>query len=958
MSAVTSVPPLVVGRAGPLDQLRTTWDAAREEGARTVLVAGEAGMGKTTLVTRFAELLSDEADVVSGQCIAFAGDGMPYAAVVQILRTLVERHGQDAVLEWAGAGWTSLGAVLPGLSAPASASDMERLRLYEAVARVLEGAARQRPLLVVVEDLHWGDPSTWHLLRFLAAALGDAPLLVLATYRDDELPGRHPLRPVLAELLRQRGTTRLDLGPLEADAVADLVTALAPGLSAGTTATIVRRSEGVPYFVDELARAAAEGVSMPGTLRDALLARVRSVGEETHQVLRIASAAGLQVEHELLAEVAELPAQRLDAALREAVDAVVLVPAGTGYRFRHALLSQVVHDDLLPGEHARLHSRFADVLARRPDLSVAHSHDLIHHLFAAHRQDEGFRAALARAAERTPAHHQALALYEQALDVWDRVTAPEAVAGPRDHVLQEAAGAAVRAGEPERALALAEASLREAAPGLDPEVRAQRLALKARAMGNLMREGTVEVLREAVALTSPERPTAVRAMALELLSTHLILGGRHEEGLAVADQALAAADAVGEAAYRGSARNSRAMALCAMGQEELGMAEMEAAREDSETRPRTTVRYWINWSNQLNLAGRFAEARDAALAGMERTRAEGLERSGGIMLIGNAAEPMIALGQLDEAERMVRRALEQAPPPNYVLHLRILTACIAMWRDRTDEVEQVLADYADVLAGRGQAQFVHDLTLLDAWRQLLGPVPDPAGAWRRVQRVLVAPEGAAPARLWQLAFLAAAALRSRADEGRTRPGEEDPDLAVLRRQLERMPDCRARATWEPLVTAELADDFPTWRAALDDPGVAAGQVVMRPYAAIGLGRALVAAGERSAAEPVLLEARDRARQLGAQALVRAADDVRRRAGIAGPRRRTTGPTELTDREREVLALVAEGRTNGEIAAALFISTKTASVHVSNILAKLGVSGRGEAAALAHTRPQLLGAAGV
>jgi len=955
MSAVTSLAPLVVGRAGPLDQLRSTWDGARDEGARTVLVAGEAGMGKTTLVTRFAELIADEADVVSGQCVAFAGDGMPYAAVVQILGTLVGQHGQDVVLEWAGAGWASLGAVLPGLAAPTSESGMERLRLYEAVARVLEGAARRRPLLVVVEDLHWGDPSTWHLLRFLAAALGDAPLLVLATYRDDELPGRHPLRPVLAELLRQRGTTRLDVGPLDPEAVADLVTALAPGVTDATRGAIVRRSEGVPYFVDELARAAADGVSMPGTLRDALLARVRSVGEETHQVLRAASAAGLQVEHELLAEVADLPGAQLDAALREAVDAVVLVPSGTGYRFRHALLSQVLHDDLLPGEHARLHGRFADVLARRPDLSVANSHDLIHHLFAAHRLEDGFRAALRRAAERTPAHHESLTLYEQALEVWDRVSDPDAVAGPRDHVLQEAAGAAIRAGEPERALALVEASLREAPGGLDPEVRAHRLALKARAMGNLMREGTVEVLKEAVALTSPERPTAVRAMVLELLGTYLMLAGRHAEGLTVADQALEAADAVGETAYRGSARNSRAMALCAMGQEELGMAEMEAARADSETRPRTTVRYWINWSNQLNLVGRFREARDVALAGVERTRAEGLERSGGVMLIGNAAEPMIALGQFDQAERMVRRALEQSPPPNYVLHLSLLAASIALWRDRVDEVDQVLADYPDILAGRGQAQFVHELTILDAWRNLLAPAPDPSATWRRTQQVLAAPDGAAPARLWQLAFLAAAALRTRTDDGEVALAA---DRALLTRQVAELPDCLARPMWEPFVRAELTDDVGAWRAALEDPAVTAGHVALRPWAGIGLGRALVGAGKRSAAEPVLTGARDQARALGMPVLERLAEDVRRRAGITGPRRRTTGPTELTDREREVLALVAEGRTNGEIAAALFISTKTASVHVSNILAKLGVTGRGEAAALAHTRPELLGAAGV
>ncbi|GAA1650398.1 helix-turn-helix transcriptional regulator [Georgenia ruanii] len=942
--------PLLVGRSAQLDELRRTWSSALTDGARLTLVAGEAGMGKTTLVAAFAESL-DDAEVVTGQCVAFAGEGMPYAAVAQLLRDLVRRHGQDQVIGWAGAGWASLGTVLPGLTAAPGSADVERLRLYEAITLVLEEAARRRPLLVVVEDLHWGDQSTWHLLRFLGAALTDAPVMILATYREEELHRRHPLRPVLAELLRQRGTARLDLGPLDAAGTADLVAAVGSP-PPGVATAIYRRSDGVPYFVEELARAAADGVTMPGTLRDALLGRVRALSEEAQHVLRTAAAAGTQFEHELLAAVSDLPAPALDAALREAVDAVVLVPDDTGYRFRHALLHEVVQDDLLPGEHTRLHARYAAVLAGRPELSAARGHDLVHHLFAAHRLDEAFRAALARAEDRATAPHEALALYERALEVWDLVREPAAVAGDHAVVLERAARAAVWAGEAERALALADAALRETPADAEPEVRAYRLVIRGRALGNLMRPGGPEVLAEAVALTHDRPATRERAMALELLAAQLALAGRHREAIAVAEEAIAVATAIDDPAYRGSARNTRAMALCALGDEEAGLVELAAARADSAARSRIAMRYWINWSNQLNLAGRFREAKEAALAGVEMNRVQGLERSGGVMLYGNAAEPMIALGELAAAERMVDRAIELVPPQNYVLHLRILKAWLALWHDRPEEVEQTLADFASVVEGHSpQTQFQGELTLLTAWLALLGPQPDPGRAWDATQRILCAPGGHAPNRLWQLTHLAAAALRRRTDDA------VPADRALLAGQVAQIPTALVRPTWAPMVAAELADDAATWRATLADPAVLAGPAVLRPYAGLQLARCL-AGEDRAGAEPVLAAARREAERIGARLLTRHLDDVAQRAGLGAPRRRSADPAALTAREREVLALVAAGRSNGEIAAELFISTKTASVHVSNILAKLGVPTRVAAAALAHRRPDLLAEAAV
>ncbi|WP_305852995.1 AAA family ATPase [Georgenia sp. TF02-10] len=938
----------VVGRSAPLAELAATWHDAVATGGRVMLVAGEAGMGKTTLVGAFADSLGDGADVVTGQCVAFAGEGMPYAAVVQVLREVIRLHGVDDVLGWAGVGGSSLGAVLPELGPDPGAADTQQLRLYEAITLVLEGAARRRPLLVVIEDLHWGDPATWHLLRFLSGAVTDAPLMILATYRDDELHRRHPLRPVLAELARQRRVGRLDLGPLDPDAVADLVTAIAGRSTArAVTAAIVRRGDGVPYLVAELARSAAEGVAMPGTLRDALLARVRGLSEGTQGVLRLASAAGTQFEHELLAEVADVPAAELDVALREAVDAVILVPDETGYRFRHALLHEVVHDELLPGEQARIHGRLADVVAERPELSGARGHDLVHHLFAAHRFEDAFAAALQRATDRATPHHEALALYTRALEVWDLVGEPAKVWGSHADILQGAAATAVWAGQPDRALTLIDAALHETGPGQDPEARARRLVIKAQALSALVRPGALEALEEAVALTSAERPTAVRAKTLEFHAAQLMLIGRYAEARDVADEAIAVATAIEAPAYRGSARTTRAIAVCALGDEERGLAEMQAARADSEVRPRTALRLWINWSDQLTLAGRFAEARDAALAGVEQARAKGLERSHGTMLLGNAAEPMLALGELAEASRLVARGLELSPPHNHLLQLRGLQAWIAVWEDRAAEAEEILVEFCPTIEGRTeQVQFEIALSMVDAWLRLLSPEPDPERAWRTTQRILRSPGRQSPARLWQTAYLSAAAWRARA--GRT-AAERD----LLSAQTAAIPAALVAPTWRPLVAAELTDDATTWRAALDDPAVAAGPAQLRPLAAIRLAESLLRDGDRAAAAELLAEAAGSAGRMGFRVFVRRAEDVLDRAGLAGPRRRSSDPTELTAREREVLARLAEGRSNGEIAAELFISTKTASVHVSNILAKLQVSTRGEAAALAHTRPELL-----
>ncbi len=392
----------LVGRVDELARLRDLLDSVLVEGSRLALVGGDAGSGKTTVVDAFVrDLATTAADrgaqVIRGQCVPLGGDGLPYAPIVGALRELIARHGRDQVLEWAGASRVGLGALLPDLIAPPRDLEGLRLQLFEAVARLWESAAQTGPLVVVIEDLHWADESTRHLLRFLTGALTEAPVLVIATYRTDELDRRHPLRPFLAEVGRLAGVTRLEIGGLSRAEVADLLTRLLGRTPSGVAVDLVhRRSEGLPYFVTELATSASRGcVDMPDTLRDALNVRVQRLSDRAQETLQVAAVAGPRVEHALLEAISDRSPAELDTDLREAVDVGVLIVDEDGYLFRHALLREVVHEDMLPGRHSRLHARFAALLEERPELATGTaSVEIAHHWSAAHDVDKAFRWSL------------------------------------------------------------------------------------------------------------------------------------------------------------------------------------------------------------------------------------------------------------------------------------------------------------------------------------------------------------------------------------------------------------------------------------------------------------------------------------------------------------------------------------------------------------------------------------
>lgn len=954
-----TAPERIVGRAEQLEQLRVTLDEVVTDGSRFVLIGGDAGVGKTTILQTFvAELGSTLADrraqVVLGQCVPLGGDGLPFAPIVGALRDLIALHGVEQILAWAGAGRQGLGALLPDLVQAPRQGDSIRLQLFEAVAMLWERASELGPLIVIMEDIHWADESTRHLLRFLARALTDSPVMVIATFRTDELTRRHPLRPFLAELGRFPSTVRIDVPRLDRAEVAELLGRLLDRPPSNVVIDLVhRRSEGIPYFVEELTRSAARGcVDMPDTLRDALNVRIQTLSDAAQDTLRLAAVAGNRVSHGLLEAVADISADALEENLREAIDAAVLTMDEGGYSFRHALLREVIHDDLLPGQHARLHARFAAVLEARPELLSGANPELMgtdtaaleiaHHWSAAHDVTKAFSWSIKAATSGSPAHYEALRMYERALELWDRVDDPESIAGPRALLLEQAAVVAHDAGEPERSLALITASLDETSASSPTEL-ANRLVIKGGVLANLMRPGAVEALEQAADLVPAEPPSRLRAHLLDRWAANLMLTGDRRAAIAAATQAIEAAIATGSGSIESSARNTLGTSLVGLGAEDGGLAELSRAGELARDSSRTLVRFSVNYSDALHLAGRYHEAVNQALAGVEVARSLGLERSSGAMLAGNAAEPLLALGEWSRARHMVERALELDPPAHHHAHLRLLQAWMLLWDGELEPADAILTEFRHLMVdGQPAPQYAALVARIDGEFALASG--DFQRAWSVAIAFLDRWDVHHASHVYPVLAVAAAAA------GNLDRQLPDSDRGpIVRSALARAKSIGVRAFWGPIIEAELTDTAEGWRHALAELAGVAAPAHLRPYAGLKLGQQLVAARDRTAARSVLIEAADHARAIGAGLLIGRIATLSHRAGFAAVER-TQGfnpISGLTPRELEVLQLVARGKSNGEIGTALFISTKTASVHVSNILAKLGVASRGEAAALAH-----------
>jgi predicted ATPase len=437
-----------IGRTQELARLRQLLvRATTGEAPLVALVGGEAGVGKTRLVEQLAATAGEQGvRVLGGGCVPLGEEGLPFGPVTQALRGLADQLDPAELEAVAGPASQELGRLLPDLAVNGVASATAEVaagagqgRLFELLLGVVGRLAADAPLLWVVEDLHWADRSTRDLLAYLATYLRAGPVMLVGTFRSDELHRLHPLRRLLAELARNRRVVRLELARFSRAEVAELLAGL---LGAEPPARLVEdvyaRSGGNPFFAEELLLASDGGGpgALPPSLQEVLLARVVRLGERTQQLLRVAAAAGPGVAQPLLEVVAGMDEAALLAGLREAVDQQVLVPeaGGEGYGFRHALLAEAVYSELLPGERVRLHTALAAALEaglEGGDAPASRAARLAYHWAAAGDQPRALAASVhaASAAEQVYAFAEAQLQMERALGLWDRVPDAEQRAG-------------------------------------------------------------------------------------------------------------------------------------------------------------------------------------------------------------------------------------------------------------------------------------------------------------------------------------------------------------------------------------------------------------------------------------------------------------------------------------------------------------------------------------------------
>lgn len=962
--------PTLVGREEELTRLADMADAAVEFGVQMVLLSGDAGIGKSTLTAEFlsAQAASGWACHV-GHCIEYADRSLPFGPVVSVLRSVL-LDNLEHVDEIIGPHREDLAGLLPELGddeeRPSSlVGDVDRL--FDAIAAVLTHAARVRPVAVLIEDVHWADPATRDLLASLVHALGSSRVLLLVTERSGALPRSHPLRVWLAEQRRFPNVHSIELEGLSIDELAAQATAvLGEAPESELVEALHTRTEGNPYFSYEflIARRAGGGDELPSSLREFLISRLETLSADEREVVQAIAIAGGVVAHPFL--VAMLPDTAMGDVVRSLFDKSVVKVEGQEYTFAHGLVREAILTEVLPFEAEDLHRRTAETL----ETVLPAARSLSDAVTLAIHWDKGAVAdktietsvAAADAAAKVAAFDTASDMLLQAARAWTRAGDPVSLAGmERDDLVVKASEWLSSCYRGEEAVALlSSASDSDWGRALPAPKRGRLLAVQAMIDFDLGDPAlAADLLAQAEELVG-DTVAPESATVFHRVSNFALRGGTIQPAREAAERAIEIAAEVGPHRELIEATVTLGLALGVTEDRDAGVQKAREARELALAAglvAQVARAYRIEWLIVYTRDGLTSGTFDVSQAGLAYTETHCGPRARAEFRV-DLARSYVEAGRLREAGPYLDLLMQSE-----VDELRRLTVLQAsglcnLGRGDLSAAAEVLdeaTDIADRFQSASETGYQNRILAELARRQ--GRLDE---ARKHVEIALdlqLTSDNQTYTRetiteLVRIANACALAGRSDADElgrlsaelvsGFVGPGlanqamraTMDLELAALQGSVD---ETQAAHTLDLLRQAGFLYEVAQAELLVVDDFVSRGE------ARSDVARRHIRALHELANVHGMDWIAERARSLASIARV----DVGLVVEPEDDHAVRELPHGLTQREVEVMALLAEGLTNKAIGAELYVSPRTVSTHISNLLAKLGVSNRGEAAAAFH-----------